>query len=456
MEGSSEGPHETRGPQDALSAREREILELLGTGMTNRQIARELIISVNTVKAHLRNIYSKLGVESRTEATLYGIRHGLIEVGRPSEPGSTVSQAEETRAALTPHLVRWPLTAPQRAAILAALVLTLMVAIWPDAQTGSSPQESPFVDIPHVVDEELGLERVSRWRAAAPMPAPRGRFAQAAADGKILVIGGLTEWGATDRVECYDPTLDRWERRAPKPTAIGNVGAAVVDGLVYVPGGCDQANSVGDVLEVYDPAADTWATAAPLPVPLCSYAIASVEDGFYLFGGWNGQGYVDSTYYYDAKEDAWHQETPLGSPRGFAAAARAGDRIYVVGGSDGVADLSLCQSYDLVLARSGEDPWHTHLPMRVRRAGHAAVVAEGYLYVVGGGWGNYFEYNERYDIANDAWSTFESPFIGEWRALGVTPIAAAEGTFLYAIGGWSGRYLSAVQAYRATYRVYLP
>ncbi|GAG12266.1 unnamed protein product, partial [marine sediment metagenome] len=46
--------------------------------------------------------------------------------------------------------------------------------------------------------------------------------------------------------------------------------------------------------------------------------------------------------------------------------------------------------------------------------------------------------------------------VGEWRALGLTPMAAAEGTFLYAIGGWSGRYLSAVQAYRATYRVYLP
>ena len=456
MEGSSEGPHETRGPQDALSAREREILELLGTGMTNRQIARELIISVNTVKAHLRNIYSKLGVESRTEATLHGIRYGLIKVAGPSEAGPTVSEAEDTRASLAPHLVRWPLAAPQGVAILMALVLTLTVAIWPDAETGSSSQESPFVDIPHAIDQDVELERESRWRAAAPMPAPRGRFAQAAADGKILVIGGLTERGATDRVECYDPALDRWERRAPKPTAIGNVGAAVVDGLVYVPGGCDQANRVLDALEVYDPAGDTWATAAPLPVPLCSYAIASVQGGFYLFGGWNGQGYVDSTYYYDAKEDAWLQETPLTSVRGFAAAARAGDRIYLVGGSDGVADLSLCQSYDLVLARLGEEPWHTHLPMRVRRAGHAAVVAEGYLYVVGGGWGDYFEYNERYDIANDAWSTFESPFIGEWRALGLTAIGAAEGTFLYAIGGWSGRYLSAVQAYQATYRVYLP
>jgi len=67
-----------------LSARELEIIELVATGATNQQIARELIISVNTVKAHLRNIFAKLDVESRTEATLYVIQHGLIQVAEPA------------------------------------------------------------------------------------------------------------------------------------------------------------------------------------------------------------------------------------------------------------------------------------------------------------------------------------------------------------------------------------
>jgi len=439
-----------------LSAREREILKLVGTGATNRQIARELTISINTVKAHLRNVYSKLGVESRTEATLRGIQYGLIEVAWPVASKVAPSEAGAGPVALPPHLVNWPLLPSQHAAMLVALALVVLLTWWPWARAGSSSGESRFVDLPQTVGQEVELAEASRWHAGSQMPVPRGRFAQVAVDGKILVVGGLTDQGACDRVEAYDPVSDRWERRAPKPTAIGNIGAAMVDGLVYVPGGSDDANSVLDLLEVYDPATDSWSQAAPLPVPLCSYAIAAVEGGFYLFGGWDGQSYVDSVYYYDAAKDAWHQEASLRQARGFAAAVPAGDRIYLVGGYDGDAEMSWCESYDPALARLGQDPWRTHASMRVGRAGHSAVGAEGNLYVVGGGWGSRFDYNERYDMANDAWSVYESPIVGEWRGLGLTAFTSKEGSFLYAMGGWNGQYLSVVQAYQATYRYYLP
>jgi DNA-binding NarL/FixJ family response regulator len=55
-------------PLAALSAREREILALLASGMSNKQIANHLTISSNTVKFHLRTIYSKLGVRNRVQA----------------------------------------------------------------------------------------------------------------------------------------------------------------------------------------------------------------------------------------------------------------------------------------------------------------------------------------------------------------------------------------------------
>jgi LuxR family maltose regulon positive regulatory protein len=62
------------GPQpliEPLSERELEILGLIAAGMSNKQIADELVISVGTVKWHLNNIYGKLGVRSRTQAVAH-------------------------------------------------------------------------------------------------------------------------------------------------------------------------------------------------------------------------------------------------------------------------------------------------------------------------------------------------------------------------------------------------
>jgi len=271
-----------------------------------------------------------------------------------------------------------------------------------------------------------------------------------------LVIGGLTSDGWTPRVEAYDPEADLWDRRQSKPTAVANVGAAVVNGLVYVPGGTDAANRVREIVEVYDPALDIWSTVAPMPSPRCAYAIAPYGDGFYVFGGWDGRRYLDTTLYYDVLSDTWREEAPARGARGFAAARTVAGRVYVVGGYDGDSEQNLCESYDPALASSGNDPWRTHAPMRTGRAGHSMAVVRENLYVVGGGWDHPVSYNERYDVANDAWSTFESPIIGEWRSLGVTTISQRDGALVYAIGGWNGSYLAVVKAYQAFYRVYLP
>jgi DNA-binding NarL/FixJ family response regulator len=58
-------------PARELSAREREVLELLATGLANKQIARQLGISDGTVKAHLTRIFQQLGVTDRTQAALW-------------------------------------------------------------------------------------------------------------------------------------------------------------------------------------------------------------------------------------------------------------------------------------------------------------------------------------------------------------------------------------------------
>ncbi len=61
-----------------LTARETEVLELAAKGMSNKDIADELFLSLRTVKAHLSNIFNKMGVGSRTEAIIKGLREGYI------------------------------------------------------------------------------------------------------------------------------------------------------------------------------------------------------------------------------------------------------------------------------------------------------------------------------------------------------------------------------------------
>jgi DNA-binding NarL/FixJ family response regulator len=65
-------------PDEALTAREREVLELLSRGLPNKLIARRLQISEHTVKFHVSSIYAKLGATSRTDAVSRGVRRGLI------------------------------------------------------------------------------------------------------------------------------------------------------------------------------------------------------------------------------------------------------------------------------------------------------------------------------------------------------------------------------------------
>ena len=62
---------------DTLTERERDVLTLLAQGRTNKDIAQSLFLSVRTVEAHLRNIYSKLDIASRTEAVLWAVQHGF-------------------------------------------------------------------------------------------------------------------------------------------------------------------------------------------------------------------------------------------------------------------------------------------------------------------------------------------------------------------------------------------
>ncbi|MCL4487173.1 MAG: response regulator transcription factor [Chloroflexi bacterium] len=72
-------------PAVPLTPREMEVLCLLAQGLDNAAIAQSLVLTTRTVQNHVSTIYSKLGVTSRTEAALFAIRHGLVQVAAAGE-----------------------------------------------------------------------------------------------------------------------------------------------------------------------------------------------------------------------------------------------------------------------------------------------------------------------------------------------------------------------------------
>lgn len=89
------GDHVRRYPLDqepALTPREAEIVSLITSGLDNFQVAETTSLSINSVKTHIRAAYRKMGVSSRSQAVLWGVRHGYL-----TEP----VEVEESEPALT-------------------------------------------------------------------------------------------------------------------------------------------------------------------------------------------------------------------------------------------------------------------------------------------------------------------------------------------------------------------
>lgn len=416
-----------------LSERELEILRMVALGATNQQIASKLYISHNTVKVHLRNIFDKLGVQSRTEAVTLAIKEGWIEVGgitlKPPEPQA-------------PPFPRW------KRIFLASITLLAMVIValpW----LGTFRFEKPsFI----LADSSSPLRAATmtssgRWFLKSFLPTPRSRMAVALWENAIFIIGGEAGGAITGEVLAYYPKDNRWEEKAQKPTPASNIGAAVLEGKIYIPGGYTADGKLTDALEIYDPAQDTWMKGPSLPMPLCGYAIVSYGGKIYLFGGWDGRKASARAFLYDPESETWKELPPMSTPRAFAAAVALKDRIYVAGGLRGSQELKEVEEFD-----PNEMRWRKRSSMLLGRAGFGMGIVGSWIYAIGGGWKNYLAFNERYDPSADLWTPFDSPVLGEWRNLGVIAI----GNRIYAIGGRSGEPLAFVEEYQAIFTVMLP
>ncbi|MCX7840969.1 MAG: LuxR C-terminal-related transcriptional regulator [Anaerolineae bacterium] len=424
-----------------LSEREREILRLVATGASNKEIAQQLFISQNTVKVHLRNIFAKIGVTSRTEATVYAIQNGLVELDAAPKiiepivpPAMPPIETQPTRAS------QWWLGI---AALIVLLIGIVSIAIATTRQTAAPVSASP-------------APMSARMQIRAALPTPRAGLATAAYENRIYAIGGESAQGIVANVERYDPASNTWTPLTNKPTAVTDVSAAVIGGLIYVPGGrLDSTHRhVSDQLEVYNPRQDRWETRARLPEPLCAYALATFEGKLYLFGGWNGERYVDSVYVYSPTDDTWRTQTPMPTARGYAGAAVVGNKIFVIGGFDGQAALDVNEVYSPERDDGSENPWETRAALPEGRYGMGVAGVSNLVYVIGGEGdkGNALAALQ-YLPEENRWITFDSPFPKSWVYPSLLPL----GTHIYGIGGKIGNAPTGQNiAYQAIFTILVP
>ena len=88
-------------PKQALTHREKEVLDLTAMGKSNREIASQLALSVPTVKSHLVNIFSKMGVSSRTGAILEALRRGWVSLKADEEGNPVIDPSGDRVSAST-------------------------------------------------------------------------------------------------------------------------------------------------------------------------------------------------------------------------------------------------------------------------------------------------------------------------------------------------------------------
>lgn len=426
-----------------LSEREREILSLVATGASNKEIAHRLAISVNTTKVHIRNIFAKLGVGSRTEATLCAIREGLVEhpaaITSPPEP-KTLSR--ELTVSMARPAIPW-----QRWAIAPAIAIPLIAILF---FLSSSFQQQPQI----ASASPPALSASTRWKARASMPTPRASLAVAVYDNEIYAIGGEGAKGVSAANERYDTVNDTWEQLAPKPTAVSEVSAAAIRGRLYVPGGRLASGDVTNAVEVYDPSTNMWESRAALPMGLSAYALVAFEGKLYVFGGWDSQHYVPSVYEYDPEGDAWRKRSALPTARGFAAAAVADGKIFVLGGFDGRQALATNERYSPDHDDGVQNPWVPRRALLSPRFAIGAASVADFIYVIGGKSDGSTQLTSlQYLYESDSWNSFEGPTSQDWSSMGLAPVQ----TLLYAVGGrLSGDFSNRTSAYQAIFTILLP
>ena len=430
-----------------LSERELDILRLVATGASNKEIAQQLFISTNTVKVHLRNIFAKIGAVSRTEAALYALRMGIVEQATQGDVAELLAGVEGVAAGSEPLTVNpvWLDNRRNRFLLLSGILLVVaLLAVFLSQVFTPGGAEVSGMPLP---------TSAPRWQPLVEMPTPRSGLALAAYENFIFAIAGESPQGIIGTVEVFDPEDNRWSALPDKPLPVTDVSAAVLGGLIYVPGGRLASGAMTDMVEVYDPRKEQWETRAALPVALSAYALSAYEGRLYLFGGWDGENYLNSVFRYDPGQDVWESMTPMPTARAYCGAVLAASKIYVIGGFDGQQALDVNEIYFPDRDQGGDQPWLAGAPMPSRRYGMGVSSVADLIQVIGGQGEGDTSVSYQYSPPGNNWIVIESPSTLGWSYMAVVH----SGTQLFAVGGKLGENPTGISMkYQAIYTVLMP
>lgn len=450
---------------EPISDREMDVLQCLVEGASNREIAQQLSISPNTVKVHLRNIYTKLGVSSRTEATTVALQQGVLtipgvdveeeaaggEVKRETQEAAASSAEKDpaeradsgpgageedfAEAGRVPSVRGLLAGANRRVLFLGGIVaaaLLILAALAVGQLAGGDVAEGTQPTVTTSAGEEEAFRETqigNHWLAARPLPAPRAHMAVVNVGLEVYSIGGETAGEVDNTVAVYDTQERRWSQQAPKITAVADATAVVLAGEIFVVGGRLEDGRATTIVEAYSPLNNGWRPVTPLPRPVAGGLALASGGKLYLFGGQDGDEVLNEAYMYDPAGDRWETLPTMQQARVFAAGGTLGSDLYVVGGSDGRRALATCERFDPV-----EAAWSSCPDMLVPRAGAAAAVVLNSLYVIGGGLHDDVSFSEVYSADGEEWREITTPMLADapsWPHLGVTNVE----TRIYALGG---------------------
>lgn len=450
---------------ETLSARELDVLGCIINGASNKDVAAELHISQNTVKVHLRNVYTKLGASSRTEAVTIAVQQGIItipgtEIVPEDEPDAEDDEIVEDETATSTNSVQAvstlssePIPPAERApeikssrnwllygALSIVGLILLLTAVILAYQTffptvSLNPTTQPAT--PELFIEEAIAQ--TQWYTSRPLTQPLADMAVTSVGIDVYHIGGETETGVTNLVKRFDTSTRTWHDMAAKPTAVSAASAAVLFGEIYVPGGRATDGKPTNIVEAYSPANNAWRPIANLPKPISDGLALSDGSYLYMVGGWDGTQYVDDVYLYDATSDSWRPLTNLPQSLASATGGVISGKLYIVGGTDeSHSALDSCFVYAI-----DEDSWSDCPTMLAPRKDAGAAIILNKLYVLGGDEpvGSDLPFGEFYDPSTQTWHVVNTPMqetAVAWSNLGVTNVE----TKIYAWGGNMGGILS--------------